>query len=119
MTSSPATESALLGGQSPWKVIERLRARSTPNEKGCWIWDAGRTTDGYGKMKIGRHRTHRAHRLMWAARYGDIPAGKMVCHSCDDRACVNPDHLFLGTQSENIRDCVAKKRHFTPFRREA
>ena len=103
----------------PDKVIARILARSTSQANGCRVWDAGRTTDGYGKIKVGKHRTFRAHRLMWLAKHGAIPAGKVVCHKCDNRACVEPSHLFLGSQSDNIKDAVAKGRHFTPWRNDA
>jgi hypothetical protein len=74
----------------------------------CWYWVGFRNHLGYGVL--GRHRAHRA---SWRLHIGPIPAGLMVLHSCDVRCCVNPEHLFLGTQTDNMRDMVAKGRHRT------
>jgi hypothetical protein len=77
----------------------------------CWRWTGTRTTDGYGWFWSGR-RNIRAHRVAWEITAGsEIPSGMKVLHSCDDRLCVNPGHLRLGTQRDNLRDCVQRGRH--------
>lgn len=83
-------------------------------ESGCWLWVGSLTDKGYGRIRTGS-KYSLAHRVSWSLANGDIPAGHgyhgtCVLHRCDTPACVNPDHLFLGTQSENARDCSAKGR---------
>lgn len=75
----------------------------------CWVWTAGRFPDGYGQFAVERIPRH-AHRLSWAMANGPIADGLLVLHHCDNRPCVNPGHLFLGTHKDNMRDMVAKGR---------
>ena len=78
---------------------------------GCWRWTAALAPTGYGMIGRGpRQGTAYAHRLCWELTVGPIPAGLYVLHRCDNRWCVNPDHLFLGTHRDNIDDMVAKGR---------
>ena len=82
-------------------------------DRGCWLWHAALYKNGYGQVCIGRHRdgtqhNTQAHRVAYVLAHDDIPAGKVVMHSCDIKACVNPAHLSLGTQHENIRDAVTR-----------
>lgn len=75
----------------------------------CWPWAAGYHSDGYGVAFDGRTRkTGAAHRLAWSILRGPIPAGMHILHRCDNRRCVNPDHLYLGTPKANGRDRKAR-----------
>lgn len=76
---------------------------------GCWLWDSGVNTKGYGQF-YGNRENLLAHRVSYELHRGTIPAGLHVLHSCDTPSCVNPAHLKLGTNLDNIRDKVAKKR---------
>ena len=89
---------------------ELIQDRTTINPLGCWIWHGARSKSGYGN--IGRcGKTMAAHRVAYRIWNGDIPDGMCVIHVCDDRACCNPAHLYLGTQKENIRDMFARGRN--------
>jgi HNH endonuclease len=88
----------------PWR--DRLNKQSG---EGCWVWTGSVNKDGYGQIRVNR-RTERVHRLAWQEINGPIPPGMHVCHSCDTPACCNPAHLFIGTQSDNVSDMVAKGR---------
>ena len=86
-----------------------LKVNKTEN---CWLWKAGVIGD-YGTFMF-RGKPHRAHRVSWILAHGDIPEGLDVLHKCDTPKCVNPDHLFLGTQTDNTRDCESKGRAIHP-----
>lgn len=79
---------------------------------GCWLWNASKDGKGYGVigLSVPVRRHGKAHRVSWELHKGAIPAGMAVLHKCDTPACVNPEHLFLGTQADNMRDCSAKGR---------
>ena len=78
-------------------------------DDGCWLWFGPKHKQGYGQIKING-RMHKASRLMYEYFYGVKPEKWKVCHTCDTPSCVRPNHLFLGTQLDNVRDCIAKGR---------
>ncbi len=79
-------------------------------ENGCWLWTAALNPNGYGRVNV-LGRTRRAHRISYMQHCGPIPEGMFVCHKCDVRNCVNPEHLFLGDQQSNMADMRSKGRH--------
>lgn len=106
--------------EEPGRYGRSLRERfdekyvADPNS-GCWLWDAADKGNGYGMMRVDGRGVF-AHRLSYELFVGTIAEGLAVLHRCDVRACVNPEHLFLGTQIDNMQDAKAKGRMVAPPR---
>jgi len=86
---------------------EKIESSISINEKGCWIWNKSKHRQGYGNLNYKKIPSL-AHRVSWMVYVGEIPNGIKVCHRCDIPSCVNPQHLFLGTQKDNVNDAVLK-----------
>jgi hypothetical protein len=81
---------------------------------GCWLWSGPLAAGGYGCVVQGKRGRYKAHRVSWFLFHGDTASGLKVCHRCDTPLCVNPAHLFIGTQADNVADMMAKGRHRAP-----
>lgn len=96
---------------------ERLENKICPEAiTGCWLWTGSISPKGYGQINSGGHRgkPRRTHRAAWELYRGPIPDGLQVLHKCDTPTCVNPDHLFLGTGADNMKDKANKGRGTPP-----
>ena len=87
------------------------------SDSGCWEWQRCKNPAGYGRVGLRGHDWI-AHRLMWFCWHESDPGEAYVLHTCDNPACINPDHLFLGTQADNISDMCAKGRQHTAYSSE-
>jgi len=96
------------------KDIARFEKYFIKND-GCWLWIGTKNTQGYGDFRCNKKR-YGSHRFSYIVYKGEIPKGIFVLHSCDNPACVNPDHLWLGTAKDNSIDMYSKNRH--PFTEE-
>lgn len=91
-------------------LFDRLMSRVVFGASDCWHFCGSRNQFGYGRLTVGG-RMQVVHRLSYGLFVGPIPDGLSVLHHCDNPSCINPEHLWLGTYSDNSRDCWAKGRH--------
>ena len=95
-------------GRKATTLKEKIRY-TVDTKTGCWVWGGSDRSKGYGRVRHeGRYIA--AHRGSYIVYRGEIPEGMLVCHSCDNRICINPKHLFLGTYKDNMQDMVRKGR---------
>lgn len=95
------------------KIDQFSRFVNPEPNTGCWLWVGASDYDGYGICSthfINGKKFTRAHRASYATHKGDFDSKLLVCHTCDNPACVNPDHLFLGNHLDNVTDCTKKNR---------
>lgn len=91
-------------------VIDRFNDKYTPEpNSGCWLWTGSLSNKGYGLFYLNG-KSCRAHRVSWEIFKTPIPAGMLVCHTCDNPPCVNPDHLYVGTPRDNTQDMLRRGR---------
>lgn len=105
-------------GHTPRSVAplaERFSRNVSKRDDGCWLWLGNKRPNGYGQIQEGGKgsRTRSAHRVAYELANGPIPPGRVVMHSCDNRACVNPAHLSVGAPIDNTKDMIAKGRKRT------
>ena len=111
----PSQQTKWVRGHAPMRCVTRDAAverfwKNVDKTESCWVWTGSVRHFGHGHLNVSRRRIL-AHRFSWELAHGPVPAGLNVCHRCDNPRCVHPEHLFLGTQGDNVRDMVAKGRH--------
>jgi len=105
------------GHHLKWRgtFLERFEHFFKKDSDKCWVWQGSRTPKGYGQFGISSGNMRPAHRIAWQLYKGPIPKGKFVCHVCDNPPCVNPNHLFVGTNRDNMTDMFKKGRGNRPL----
>ena len=94
------------------RFLQKVDKSGSDKYPDCWIWVGGRTSKDYGSFKYYAERSAiGAHVSSYLFHLGEVPEGMRICHRCDNPPCVNPDHLFLGSNSDNMKDMVTKDRH--------
>ena len=106
------TKNSELTNEQNRERIKKYYEKYVIKQEGCWDWKGIIEHTGYGKL--GVRPPIKAHRASWIIHKGEIPKGLIVCHTCDNRKCTNPDHLWLGTHKDNIQDKIKKGRSNTP-----
>lgn len=114
----PASPTATMNSLITQKTVERfwLKVAKSNNPEGCWNWTACLINQGYGRL-YSKNTVLLAHRVSFFLHFGEFDSTLYVCHKCDNRRCVNPDHLFLGTAKDNAVDMVNKGRLVIPIQR--
>lgn len=97
--------------------FQRFIKKYRTSKKGCWEWVGCKNKSGYGLIANENMKIKFAHRSSYTFFIGEISKGMCVCHKCDNPSCVNPFHLFLGTQKDNLRDMYDKNRHKNSIKR--
>jgi len=94
-----------------WKKVLKI-------DDGCWEWQGSLSSSGYGKIHLrgcGENENHGTHRLSWFLHFGEIPISMSILHKCDNPKCCNPEHLFIGTQMDNVQDRIKKEGRITLY----
>lgn len=94
--------------------IERRFWKGLVKGPSCWVWGGAKSALGYGRMTAGRKTQLKTHRVSWMLHHGSLANEAAVLHRCDNPCCCNPDHLFLGTQMDNVIDMIQKNRNSAP-----
>lgn len=97
--------------------MEKGLARGSVSD--CWFWTLSVGSHGYGQINFGENRIVCAHRVAYILEHGSIPDGLHICHTCDNKRCCNPDHLFAGTRFDNMSDMSRKRRQWLQSRPES
>jgi hypothetical protein len=112
---APCASRERLAGGVRMNLVEKFwsRVAMIPFHE-CWEWNGARTSSGYGSFKF-KGKRYVASRASWEIHFGQVPSGLYVCHHCDNPGCVRPDHLFIGTSSDNMLDASSKGRLHNQF----